>query len=171
VLLVLEYSKLHGWYLDCQANLELIFRIPATELNEVPHCGQCEQEKTANDEEDGDDEEVDRDQGCSDEADNGEEGQDHDQSDSFPLVFGEVVKVEVHFVFRSVGFHSIVYHTSPQKGNPALPKQNGAYIPIGLYCTVSSQIFYQPNDSGDHQNPSNYLNENVDAPHEGEKDT
>ncbi len=110
---------------------------------------------------------MDRDQGCSNEAVDGEERQNSNQRDGFPLIFGEVVKVEVHFVFRLVGFYSTVYHISTQKGNPALPKQNGAYIPIGLCSrTVSSKIFDQPDSSGNHQNPSNDLDEDVDAPYE-----
>lgn len=57
----------------------------------------------------------------------------------------------------------------PKKGNPVLPKQNGAYIPIGLCTrTVSSKILDQPDDSGNHKNPSNNLDEDVDAPYERE---
>lgn len=163
----MEYSKLHGWYLDCQVNLELIFGVPATELDEVSGDGYREQEYSYQEQQQGNDEEVDGYQECPDHAVEGEEGQDGNEPYGFPLIFGELVKFEVQVVLSALtlGYQYTIIRL--QRETPSCQKQNGAYIPIGLCSrTVSSEVLDQPDNGTNHQNPSNDLDEDVNAPYE-----
>lgn len=88
---VLEYSKLHGWYLVCQPGL-LVFVVH--ELNVVAHERQCDEGQSADEQQDGNDGTDSEQQRPASEGDSGEGKQSKDEPNGVLLVLREVLEVQ-----------------------------------------------------------------------------
>lgn len=91
MLFLVEYSKLHGWYLVCQPGL-LVFVVH--ELNVVAHERQRDEGQSADEQQDGNDRADRKQQRTASEGDGSKGKQSKDEPNGVLLVLSEVLEIQ-----------------------------------------------------------------------------